>query len=147
MNTYMKLTLIRKYKKPTYTIGELYVDGKFFSNTIEDVDRGLTSDMTEDEIKTIKVKSQTAIPRGTYEIIYTWSPKFKQRMPLLLGVKGFEAIRIHAGNSASNSAGCILVGKNTKPGFLTESKITFMQLNDMLKNANSRGNHISIEIK
>lgn len=108
----MKLKLIRKWKKQDYTIGELYIDGKFFSNTLEDPDRGLTSTMSLTEIKSKKIKGDTAIPTGTYNITldivsskYSNFSKYPYvkfcggKMPRLLNVPGYEGILIHAGNT------------------------------------------------
>lgn len=106
----MELTLIRKYFNKDSTIGELFIDNKFYCHVLEDKDRLLTSSMTLDDIKQIKIKSQTAIPTGKYEVVVNYSPRFKQDMPLLLEVPGFEGIRIHVGNKNEDTDGCLLVG-------------------------------------
>ena len=142
----MKLKLIRKYKKPTYTIGELYINGQLFCSTLEDTDRGLTSAMTEDEIFDVKVKGKTAIPLGVYTIENTYSPKFKKYMLAVQGVKGFAGIRIHAGNDANDTEGRILVGKNTQVGRLTCSRSTLMELYTIVRAAIHGGQKIEIEI-
>lgn len=146
----MKLTLKRIAKKPTYTIGKLYIDGQFFSNTIEDKDRGLDQNMSVEQIKKIKVPNETAIPTGTYKVtMNVISPKYskrdfylknanKGRVPRLLNVKGFEGVLIHCGNDANDSSGCILVGKNTEVGKVTDSKNTFIKLyKELLKDKNN----------
>lgn len=146
----MKLTLKRIAKRDTYTIGNLYIDGKFFCNTIEDKDRGLDQSMTDEEILKIKVPNETAIPTGTYKItLNVVSPKYskrsfyqknanKGRVPRLLDVKGFAGVLIHCGNLASDSSGCILVGLNTKVGMVTDSKNTFIKLyKELLKDRNN----------
>lgn len=153
----MELTLIRKYPKETYTIGQLYIDGKFFCNTIEDKDRGLYQTMNSQEIKEKKVYAQTAIPYGRYRVtLNIQSPKFstvekyrfcKGYLPRLLSVPGFEGILIHIGNKATQSAGCILVGMNTKVGMVTESEATFKRLYSILQEANDNGEKIFITIK
>ena len=128
----MKLTLDRKYKKDTYSIGKLYIDGVYFCDTVEDKDRGLKASDSLDKIKATKVYDKTAIPLGTYRIsMAVISPKFSQkayyksfcngRMPRLLNVKGFDGILIHRGTNADSSAGCIIVGKNTVKGGVTNS--------------------------
>lgn len=142
----MKLRLERKYKKAKYTIGNLYVNGKFFCNTIEDKDRGLTSMMSEEEIKEIKVKGETAIPMGIYNIIITYSPKYKKPMPLLLGVKGFEGIRIHSGNTEKDTEGCLIVGENKEVGKVINSRYTYNKLFNKLQKAIDKGETIRIEI-
>ena len=143
----MKLTLERKWPKSTYTIGNLYINGQYFCNTLEDVDRGLTQDMDENTIFDIKVKGETAIPKGTYILSWSYSPRFKKYMLAVNNVPGFSGIRIHAGNTDKDTEGCILVGKNTKVGQLTCSRATLMQLNSILKAAFHGGQKIELEIK
>lgn len=140
----MRLTLKRIANKKTYCIGKLYINGKYFCDTLEDVDRGLDSTMTEEEIKKIKVKGETAIPTGIYKIILNYSPKFKKVMPLITNVKGYSGVRIHSGNSAKDTEGCILVGKNTIVGRLTESRKMYDALFKRLQQKGS--NDITIEI-
>ena len=73
----MKIVIDRKYKKPTYTISNLTIDGKWFCNVLEDADRGLDSSMSIAKIKELKKPSITAIPRGTYKItLDVISPKY-----------------------------------------------------------------------
>lgn len=129
----MKLKLKRIAFKPTYTIGRLFVDGKYVCDTIEDRDRGLTDSMTLEEIMRLKKYGETAIPYGTYRVQITYSPKFKKMMPILIGVKGFEGVRIHSGNTSKDSLGCLLVGRNTKVGMVTESRKTYNMLYDLIK--------------
>lgn len=129
----MKIKLVRIAFKDTYTIGKLYVDGVYFSDTIEDKDRGLDDSMTVREILNKKVKGETAIPTGHYNIEITYSPKYKRMMPLLLGVKGYSGIRIHSGNTSKDTEGCLLVGKNTKVGMVTESRNTYQRLFAMMQ--------------
>lgn len=134
----MKLRVERLWKKPTYTVGRLYVDGKLYCNTLEDVVRDLD--------KEAKVPGKTAIPAGTYKVIYNWSPKFGRNLPRLLNVPHFDGILIHPGNTADDSAGCILVGKNTEVGRLTESRYTSDKLNVLIEDAQRHGEEITIEI-
>ena len=131
--TRMKIELVRIAFKETYTIGKLYVDGKYFCDVLEDVDRGLDSSMSESEILKKKVKGQTAIPTGHYVINITYSPKYKRMMPLLLDVKGFSGIRIHSGNTAKDTEGCLIVGKNKKVGMVLESLDTYQRLFKMME--------------
>jgi len=119
----MILKLIRKYKNNNCTIGELFVDDKKLCDTLEDVDRGLTSDMTLDQINKIKINTKTAIPTGTYQIIINMSQKFKRLMPELLNVTGFEGIRIHAGNTDTDTEGCILLGEYVGGNSIVKSQI------------------------
>lgn len=135
----MELKLLRKYCKPSYTIGTLSVDGKYICDTLEDVVRDLVTEK--------KVKGRTAIPAGRYRVILNWSPRFQCVMPLLLDVPNFEGIRIHSGNTAKDTEGCILVGRNTQPGTLTESRATMADLMQLLTSANNRGDEIWITIE
>lgn len=139
----MKLELIRIANRPTYCIGKLYIDGVWFCDTIEDTDRGLDDSMSVDEILKKKIKGETAIPTGIYKIEITYSPKYKRMMPLLIGVKGYSGVRIHSGNTSKDTEGCLLVGRNTKVGMVTESRNTYQRLFARLQNAKD----ISIEIK
>ena len=93
-----------------------------------------------------KVYSESAIPYGTYKIIYNWSPKFGRNLPRLLNVPHFEGILIHPGNTAADSAGCILVGKNTEVGRLTNSRYISDELNKLIDEAQQKGEPITIEI-
>lgn len=139
----MILTLDRKYKLPTYTIGKLYIDEEYFCDTLEDKDRGLTDDMTVSEISKIKIKKETAIPTGTYKVTITYSNRFKKNMPLINDVKGFEGIRIHNGNNSQDTEGCVLVGFNRVKGNVINSRDTYNKLFSVL----SKSNNITITIK
>jgi hypothetical protein len=129
----MKLTLKRIARRPTYTIGKLYVDGVYFCDTIEDTDRGLRQDMPLAEIKRIKVYGETAIPIGEYRIIVNMSPTKKRLLPRLLDVLGFDGILIHRGNTAKDSLGCILVGENKVVGKVINSTGYELKLVELLK--------------
>lgn len=124
----MTLTLDRKYKLPTYTIGKLYIDGEYFCDTLEDKDRGLTDSMSVSEISKLKIKGETAIPTGKYKVTVTYSNRFKKMMPLINDVKGFAGIRIHSGNNNSNTEGCVLPGFNKVKGQVVNSKDTYNKL-------------------
>lgn len=153
----IKLSLVRAYPKQDYTVGLLYVDGKYFSATMEDPDRGLLQTMPLEEIRKIKIPGKTAVPRGTYRVSLTVSAKFKNRtwakpygglVPLLEDVPGYTGIRIHPGNTAGDSAGCILPGQNLKPGMVLNSTATYRKLMDeVLYPAHLRGEEIYITIK
>lgn len=154
----MELKVKRVAKKNEYTIGKLYIDGRLFCDTLEDCDRGLTQDMPLEEIQAKKVYGKTAIPKGTYEIdMNTVSPKFKDRswakpyggkLPRLIGVKGFEGVLLHVGNTASDSSGCLLVGKNSIKGMVTDSTRTFHTLmSKYLLPAKVQGECITITIE
>lgn len=134
----MRITLVRIANRPTYCIGKLYIDGVYFCDTIEDTDRGLDDGMSEAEIKQKKVKGQTAIPTGTYPVYITWSPKYQKPMPLLENVKGYSGIRIHSGNTAKDTEGCLLVGKNKEVGKVLESRKTYNALFQILNTTDER---------
>lgn len=139
----MKLELVRIANRPTYCIGKLYIDGEYFCDVIEDTDRGLDNSMSVDEILKKKIKGETAIPTGLYKIEITYSPKYKRMMPLLLGVKGYSGVRIHSGNSSKDTEGCLLVGRNTVVGMVTDSRNTYQRLFAKLQKAKD----IWVEIK
>lgn len=152
----MKLLLDRFFKGPKYTVGHLYIDGKYFCDTIEDVDRGLLDSMSLAEIQSKKIPSETAIPRGTYKVtLDVVSPKYSKRdfyikvckgkVPRLLNVKGFEGILIHAGNTEEDSAGCIILGENKVKGKVINSRSTFEKFYNTLIKSNSK--EITITIK
>lgn len=136
----MEVLVKRKYKKSSYTVGDLYIDGVWFCNTLEDVDRGLHQKMSTEEIKHIKVYGETAIPSGRYiirmdivsskysKVEWYWENCGGGRMPRLDNVKGFTAILLHPGNDALDCYGCILIGLNKSKGKLLESKATFKKL-------------------
>lgn len=92
------------------TIGELYANGEFVCNTLEDVDRSLHQWMPLKDIKACKVDRVTAIPRGFYHCKMTMSPRFQKIMPEIYNVPGFAGVRMHAGNKAENTEGCPLLG-------------------------------------
>ena len=108
----MNILLKRIAKKETYTIGKLYIDGVYFCDTIEDKDRGLNQTMSINDIKKKKIYGETAIPTGSYSLVIDYSNRFKRRMAHILNVPGYEGIRLHKGNTAKDSLGCIIVGKN-----------------------------------
>lgn len=124
----MEITVKRIAKLNDYTIGNLYLDGQFFCNTLEDTDRGLKDSQNLLYIKSKKIFSKTAIPTGTYKVLLTYSFRFKRVLPLIVGVKGFDGIRIHQGNFPKDTEGCILVGKNNFKGGISESKETLEKL-------------------
>jgi hypothetical protein len=153
----MEITLHRKYPKDSYTIGNLYINGVWFCNTIEDKDRKLYQGMDKETISQIKVYAETAIPYGRYRVtLNVQSPKFstykkyafcKGYLPRLLDVPGFDGILIHIGNRATQSAGCILVGVNREKGKVLDSEKTFRALYQILDEANKKGEQIWINIQ
>lgn len=121
----MNLELKRDWCGETCTEGQLY-DGKdFLAYTLEDVVRGAGE----------KIKGDTAIPAGRYQVVITHSPRFKRDLPLLLKVPNFEGIRIHPGNTANDTEGCILVGRKRIPGAVQESRLAFEPLFKRIQDA------------
>ena len=112
----MKITVKRLHKTNTSTIGELLIDGVFECYTLEDVERE------------VKIKSETAIPKGTYKIIINQSNRFKRLLPLLLNVPNFEGVRIHSGNTNHDTEGCILVGRTRGNDYIGQSRKAFDKL-------------------
>ena len=150
----MEILLIRKYKKPTYTVGNLYINGKWIANTLEDVDRNLNSSMSVEQIKAIKKPNETAIPTGTYEVtLDIFSPKFGNKsfykktcngkLPRILNVKGFDGVLIHCGNTNLDTSGCVLVGRNLEKGKVLKSQETFEKLYKILR---ENKNNLTIKI-
>lgn len=106
----MNLTLIREDFTDTSTIGRLFVNNAFFCYVLEDKDRGLTQDQSLITIKANKIFGVTAIPYGTYDVKLSMSNRFKRVLPEILNVKGYEGVRIHRGNTAVDTLGCLIVG-------------------------------------
>ena len=139
----MELRLKRIAKRDTYTIGQLYVNGSYFCDTLEDTDRGLRQDMAVPVLRAKKRKGITAIPTGRYMVtLKVKSPKYSLRkqydfcggyVPRLVNVPAYEGVLIHIGNYPKDTEGCILVGKNTKVGAVLESAATFRKLYAILK--------------
>lgn len=159
----MELLLKRIARKPAYTIGRLYVNGKRFCDTVEDKDRDLNRNGRFDNGET-KVYAQTAIPNGRYRVtMKVQSPKYSVKpsykwwqpdgktyglLPRLLNVPSFEGILIHSGNNADSSAGCIIVGNNTIVGGVTNSMSTCKKLYPLLWEAEIvKGEQIWITIE
>lgn len=141
----MELLLERKWLKEEYTIGRLYINGVFFSNTLEDKVRDINKNGTFD-CGEFKIKGHTAIPYGKYEIDVTYSPKFKRELPILLNVPSFEGIRIHRGNTNKDTSGCILVGENSKKGMVLNSTKYEVEIIKLLKEAKAKKEKIVITI-
>ncbi len=131
----MDLLLQRAASANGCTIGRLWVDGAHECWTLEDPERSGP-----------KVPGKTAIPAGTYVVRVTWSPRFKTRLPLLLNVPDFEGVRIHPGNTADDTEGCILVGKDKGRAAVLRSRAAFAPLLAKLEAAQARGETIALRI-
>ena len=121
----MEILVNRRKKTKISTISDVLIDGVFFCFGLEDLDRGLNQKMPIAEIRQKKVFGQTAIPAGRYEMIINFSNRFQQYMPLLLNVPGFEGVRIHAGNKAANTEGCLLLGQTEGVDFIGNSRLAY----------------------
>lgn len=134
----MELTLNRIFLGSSATIGELYADREHIADTLEDRVR------PEGE----KVYGKTAIPEGTYEMVLSYSPRFKKILPEILNVPNFTGIRIHCGNSSADSSGCVLVGTwdGEKEDWVGNSRIAFNELMSLLQKAADNKEKITITI-
>lgn len=132
----MKLELERIQTDPGVTIGSLRVDGDWAAWTCEDPVRPAG----------VKVHGQTAIPAGTYKVVITESARFKRPLPLLLDVPMFEGIRIHPGNTAADTEGCILVGMDRLGSSVGRSRLAFDALFTQIRGALNRREEVTIEI-
>jgi hypothetical protein len=128
----MKIELKRTLLSDTFTLGELYLNGKLFCYTVEDKVRDINNDGDLDDIGETKVYGETAIPKGTYKVILSMSNRFKKVLPEILNVKGFTGIRIHNGNGAIDSHGCIIIGMNKTKTGVSESRIALTKLMNIL---------------
>jgi len=135
-------------KRPTYTIGRLSIRRRehgvftpwtYFCDTLEphwvDFHHGGR-----------KTKGKTAIPEGYYPVVVMMSPKFKRWLPLLVGVPHYDGVRIHSGNTAQDTQGCILVGRNTEVGRVNDSRRTLYRLMQVI-NHRDEGEPVFIEIE
>lgn len=150
------ILLQRAFNCPTYCIGRLYWDSLYLCDTIEDTDRGLKDSWPIQKILAVKVYGETAIPKGTYKVVGTVSPKFKNRVwakkyggivPEIKDVKGFSGIRMHPANKATELLGCVAPGKNTVKGAVTQSQANYYRLMDRLTKAWADGYDTYITIQ
>jgi len=152
----MELILTRIAKRKTYTIGRLYIrqqvmdeylpgyEDHYFCDTLEPTWRDYANGA-------YKVKGRSAIPEGRYAVVISYSPKFKQWLPILLGGPEFnrkwQGIRIHAGNTAKDTEGCILVGQNREVGKVLDSRKWLYELKQKIVEAKDRGEAVWITVK
>ena len=142
----MELRLKRIACKAEYTIGRLEVNGKRFCDTLEDTDRRLEAYRPE-VARRVKVLGKTAIPRGRYQVVWTASARFGRMLPLLLGVPCFEGVRIHSGNTAKDTEGCILLGENREVGRVLDSRLTCARFYNMVEAAIARGEEVWLSVE
>ena len=120
---------------------------EWFCNTMEPTARKLTSRMPQTVIRRHKIIGKTAIPTGRYRILITRSRRFGRWLPLLLNVKGFEGIRIHAGNKPEDTRGCILLGFNRRKGYVLDSTRCVLTLVKMMTEAIEKGEKVFVEVR
>lgn len=131
----MQITVERK-EYDTYTAGSLFIDDTWVCYTLED------------KVRQVKIAGETAIPYGSYEVIITYSNRFKKPLPLLLNVPNFSGVRIHAGNTKENTEGCLLVGMdNGEDGFLGDSRTAMSRIMPEIEDAIKAGEKVTIEFK
>lgn len=138
----LKLKLTRYASIADCTLGQLYVDDELQCVTCEDVVR----ERPGVAVKEWKVQGETAIPQGTYKIIINYSPHFNRELPLLVNVPGFVGVRIHPGNTAADTEGCILVGQKTGAHSVLESRVAFADLFEKIEWAIAAGEPCEIEV-
>lgn len=124
-------------KTETSTISRLYINGHFECYVLEDKDRGMIQQMPLSDLRKLKVDGKTAIPSGTYKVNISFSNRFQKLMPILLEVPAFDGVRIHSGNWATNTEGCLLLGNGIAKDMVTDSRTAFeaffIKLKNMLK--------------
>ena len=132
----MKLLLIREKFMEDRTLGKRFTPDGFFCDTLEPTWRDYKGGEK-------KVKGRSAVPEGTYRVVVTRSPRFGRYLPLLVGVPGFEGVRIHSGNTSRDTEGCMLVGQNLQAGKLLWSRLELEHLMKLIENEKE----ISLTIK
>lgn len=132
----MNIDVKRDARVGASTLGKLYIDGQYQCETLEDVVRA----------PGVKIHGQTAIPAGEYRVLVTMSQRFKRLLPLLLDVPGFEGVRIHTGNTDSDTEGCILVGRGRERNIVTDSRAAFGPLMNAIEGARRAHEPVTIRI-
>ncbi len=143
----MEIKVIRDVHSENSTTGKMYVDDVFECFTLEDKDRGLKSTMSLDELKSLKVYGETAIPTGRYQVTTSFSGIFQREMPLLVNVPDYDEVRIHPGNSDKDTLGCILVGEARTVDWVSNSRAAFARFWPKMKAAIDAGQKVFITIE
>lgn len=132
----MKILVERLQMDPDVTLGSMRVDDEWAAWTCEDTVRPPGT----------KVAGKTAIPPGVYKVVITPSVRFKRDLPLLVDVPDFTGVRIHAGNTAEDTEGCILVGQDRFSKSIGRSRLAFDALFTQIRGAIARGEKVTLEI-
>ena len=131
----MILTVVREPSKNGATLGELLLDGVHEAWTVED------------EVRDVKIPGETAIPAGKYRVVLTMSKRFGKVLPELLNVPNYEGVRIHSGNTAADTHGCILIGEEKSPTGVLRSREAMVELMAALTGVIENGEQVWIEVK
>lgn len=131
----MEIVVNRTYFTGKSTIGKIYIDGKYHSFSLED------------RIRPEKIKHETAIPFGRYEVKLTYSPKYGRIMPEIMNVPNFTGIRIHAGNDNEDTSGCLLAGFKRGEDWIGDSREASRQLEASIVAELKAGKQVFIEFK
>lgn len=129
----------------SYTLGKMYLDNVFFCQALEDEDRFLERSL--EDISEKKVYGRTAIPRGRYRLVTSFSNRFQRVLPAVLDVPGFSGIRVHGGNTANDSLGCILVGQVRTSLGIAKCKDTVQRIIDQIDDGAELGIETWLEIE
>jgi hypothetical protein len=129
------ISVVRKPSKNGATIGDVYVDGVRDCYSLED------------EIRDVKIHGKTAIPEGKYRVVLTKSQRFGKVLPELLEVPNYTGVRIHSGNKAEDTEGCILVGEEAQDHTITRSREALLELMAAISQALDAGEQVHIEIE
>ena len=147
----MELVLTRIAKRGTYTIGRLSIEGLHVCDTLEPAALEVKTSVAKEAVLRSPKKAAElkpfGIPEGRYAVVISYSPKMREWLPILLGVPMFSGIRIHAGNTAKDTQGCILVGQNQKKGMVLNSRFWLNRLKEKIVEAKDRGDPVWITVR
>ena len=137
----MQIKVIRSVFTDTTTLGQMLVNDSFFAYTLEDTNRNLNGDCSK------KVQNETCIDAGTYNVVVNHSAHFNKDLPQILNVPCFEGIRIHGGNTAKDTEGCILIGAKTNHiDWIGECGQKVLEIISLIRNAADNNESVTIEI-
>jgi hypothetical protein len=132
----MQIKAVRKWFTETSTISEVYINDKFLYYFLEDVARA----------EGVKIYGKTAIPHGAYEVVMDYSEKFKKLLPHVLNVPMFTGIRIHAGNKAEDTDGCLIIGLTREVDWVGNSRKALNSFILLLEAAITRGEVCTLSV-